>query len=200
MHDQNHTKFKFPITLHVKKLVSRVTEKSMGWGYLRTDKLQKYFGLRRRKQNATKENCLTQTSLIFITQQILSGCVKGVLFPVAKQKEREVDHSASFKVGFENEWSCTSNFSICVQFRAQNNFTFISADDIDRPTSSKRQQLTIESPRTNFRNENIFHWKLLSSKLVYVHLSKKPTASNIILSTLRFGPDICTYSKDYKTP
>jgi len=135
-----------------------------------------------------------------ITRQILFGCVKWVLFPVAKQKEREVDHSASSKVKVENEWSCTSSFSICFQFREKNKFTFISADDFDAPTSSERQQLTIESLQTNFRNERIFHWQLLFSKLVYVYLSKKPTSSSTMLSKLRFGQNICMYSKDYASP
>jgi hypothetical protein len=87
----------------------------------------------------------------------LFGCVKAVLFPATKQNEREVDHSASLKVKVENEWSCTSNFFISFKFREQNRFTFISAEDFDGPTSSKRQQLTIESPQTNFRKERIFH-------------------------------------------
>jgi hypothetical protein len=88
----------------------------------------------------TKESFLTHFSLIFyFNQQILFGCVNGVLFPVTKQNECEVDHSASLKVNVENEWSCTSSFFMCFKFREQNKFTFISAKDSEGPTSSKRQ-------------------------------------------------------------
>jgi hypothetical protein len=50
---------------------------------------------------------------------MLIGWVKRVIFPVAKQKEREVDHSASFKVEVENEWSHTVTFSIRVTLLSQ---------------------------------------------------------------------------------
>jgi hypothetical protein len=45
--------------------------------------------------------------------------VKGVILPVAKQKEHEVHHSVSFKVEVENEWSHTAIFSIRVTSHSQ---------------------------------------------------------------------------------